>query len=691
MNYIVLKNEFTEVKIHPESGALCGLRFFRPDWGIFDREELGLGFRLLVPLSEEKRNNNVYGERQKLAGAELSADGTLLTLLWDGVTSENTGLLPIKVKQSLRLWGAELQIETEIDNGSPYMVETVYAPYLGDIRTLRQKNFQLHTPLYSSFASYRLWPKYQNIHGYFGVDYPTQYVSAGVMSPFALVCTEEGGLYVGHGNMDFACTAWHTELRPGYSNSIDQSVPKEDFIGGKPVHTRFGVVHQAYIQPGEQRKLTPVMLQAYEGDWHKGADIYKAWRDARMTVHPCAHWVNEPHAWLQIQMNSPEDELRFPFTKLPEIAAECKKYGVKAIQLVGWNDGGQDQGNPSHDFDPRLGTLEEFKAAIAACREMGVEIILFTKFTWADRATDWFRRELKNYAVRDPYGDYYLHGGYQYQTAAQLLDINPKRLVPMCFNSEEYLKICEKEFAKVVSYGAAGMLFDECFHHWPTRACFDTSHGHRYGMSTSAGDLRLIERLRPLAPTDFMVSGEACYDYEMQQYEVSYFRTEHKDHIPVYSYVLPQGKYMTAVTGFDDRDMLNQCLMYHYIVSYEPYNFKGRLPDYPDTMAYGMQMHALRSECRKWLWEGTFLHTIGGKAETADGKPYGKYGVFRAEDDSLAMVVTNYEDAPVTVKAWPEAGAPFARYRLVDGEGWQELPVEGITLPPHSSAVLLQT
>ena len=44
---------------------------------------------------------------------------------------------------------------------------------------------------------------------------------------------------------------------------------------------------------------------------------------------------------------------------------------------------------------------------------------------------------------------------------------------------------------------------------------------------------------------------------------------------------------MTAMTGFDDRNMVNQCLMYCYIISYEPYNFKGRLSDYPLTVAYG--------------------------------------------------------------------------------------------------------
>ncbi len=63
--------------------------------------------------------------------------------------------------------------------------------------------------------------------------------------------------------------------------------------------------------------------------------------------------------------------------------------------------------------------------------------------------------------------------------------------------------------------------------------------------------------------------------------------------------MLPDGQFMTAVTGFDDRNMINQCLLYRYIISYEPYNFKGLPEDYPLTLAYGKQMDALRTELRE--------------------------------------------------------------------------------------------
>lgn len=62
---------------------------------------------------------------------------------------------------------------------------------------------------------------------------------------------------------------------------------------------------------------------------------------------------------------------------------------------------------------------------------------------------------------------------------------------------------------------------------------------------------------------------------------------------------------MPAVTGFDDRNMINQCLLYRYVISYEPFNFQGRLSDALNTVAYGARMDQLRTELREWVWDAT--------------------------------------------------------------------------------------
>ena len=402
-------------------------------------------------------------------------------------------------------------------------------------------------------------------------------------------------------------------------------------------------------------------------------------------------WAREPHSWQQIHINSPEDELRVPFTELVHIGEECARHGVKAIQLVGWNDGGQDQGNPSHDPDPRLGTFEELKQAIADIQALGVKMILFAKFTWADRATERFRNELVRYAVKDPYGDYYHYMGYQYQTATQLLDINTKRLVPMCFQSEDYLRVCDEEFRKTVELGADGILFDECLHHSPTLLCFDPDHGHRHGAPTYANDRKLIENFSKIAlpvRRDFLFAGEACYDWEMEAYHLSYHRSENLEHIPLSRYMLPHAPFMTAVTGFDDRSMVNQCLLYRYIISYEPYNFKGRLDDYPATMAYGKQMDALRTELRQYFWDGEFRHEVGARV-TVKGQPHHPYAVFPrrgrqrgARHRQLQRRCRHHRRGPTRQRPAPHPLPPRRRPHLAPGSG-------GHRHPPRCAAVVL--
>ena len=695
VEWITLENETLRLDFDPRTGALVSLAATQAGWPILDRPRLGLSFRLLVPLSEERRNNPVYGEKQTLSALEVAADGRSARFSWDGVDSEIGGRLAVRLVLDVTLDERQAVFHLTVENGSPFVVENVYCPYLGDVQrppnSAWLKSFYYN---YGSAAEQPLWPSYRNLRGYYGVDYPTQFdpgtvASGAPMTPFILLLGEGRGLYAGISAPSPELVAWHTELRPGYGSSIDARVPAEREIAGKDVATRFAAVHLPTIQPGDTRALTPVALEAFEGGWENGADIYKRWRSTWMRLPEVPAWAREPHAWQQIHINSPEDELRLPFSELVKIGEDCARHGVQAIQLVGWNDGGQDQGNPSHDPDPRLGGFEALKEGIRQVQALGVKVILFSKFTWADRATQRFRSDLVRLAIKDPYGDYYHYGGYQYQTATQLLDINTKRLVPMCFLSEEYLRVCAEEFQKILDLGADGILFDECQHHSPALLCFDESHGHRPGAPVYANDRLLIQNFaRQAARTGFLFAGEACYDWEMEAYHLAYFRSENKRHVPLSRYLLPEALYMTAVTGFDDRNMINQCLPYRYVISYEPYNFKGRLDDFPATVAYGKQMDALRRDLRDFFWDGEFRGTSGATVMNGD-RPHQPYSVFaRRADGRLGLVIANYEDTPLTIQAFLEKGQPLTRYRLVDDPAWKDAG-EGILLPPQSAVVVV--
>jgi hypothetical protein len=720
MKDIVLKSSTLELTLSPSNGAVTGLSSVLTGWKILDRPGLGLSFRLLVPLSEELRNNQVLGEKQKPSSVDPGADGKSVRIAWDTVESERGGRLEIGITLSIALDERQAVFSVTVDNRSPFVVENVYCPYLGDVRRPPDAEwFRTFLYFYASAQEWGLWPRYDQLRGYYGSDYPLQlgqwtYACGTPAVPFILLRSEHQGLYAGVAAPTTELVAWGTELRPGYDSSMTCHVPEADEISGVPVATRFFAVHVPFIAAGEKRALTPIVLQAYTGDWQSGTDIYvegvrpKPLTASASAVAPAARaplqreprylpvpsWAAEPHSWQQLHINSPEDELRIRFVDLPAVGRELARHGVRALQLVGWNAGGQDQGNPSHDPDPRLGTPVELRRSIGDIRDMGVKVVLFSKFTWADRATEWFRRDLHRLAIRDPNGECYQWQGWQYQTATQLLDINTKRLVPMCFLSEEYLRVCDAEFEKMVALGADGIIFDESLHHMPALLCFATGHGHRPGAPVYANDNLLMERFSRIAAgrtPEFLLAGEACYDLELEAYHLSYHRSESALHVPLSRYMRPFASLMTAVTGFNDRNMINQCLMYRYIISYEPYNFKGRLEDFPLTLAYGKRMDALRTELREYFWDGEFRDRCGAEV-TVDGQPHRPYAVFVDRSNGrVGVVVCNY-DATRTIRArvTVEAGDRLPRYRLVDGDSWKPAK-SGVVIPPLSAAVVTGT
>jgi len=542
-----------------------------------------------------------------------------------------------------------------------------------------------------------LTPTFRSNKGYFGVDYPI-FTSDTQYAHFGLIQADDQGLYVGyHDTTDEHIINFTFELRPGYVSNIGEwhnfgIVPQQDTISGQPVHFEFSCVHFAYVNPGETIELYPIALYPYSGDWRNGSQFYAQWRKTWEKHLPLPNWANEVHSWHQIHILSAEDRPVFTFGELPEYCKECREHNVRAIQLTGWFKGGQDRGDPSHDIEPSLGTWDELHSAISQCRDMGVEIVLFTKFTWADESTDWFKDELIKYSVKDPYGNYRVYQGYQYQTPMQLADINTRRLIPMCTNSDEWRKIAMKEFSKVFDLGAAGMLYDENQHHGGAIYCFDPSHGHRVPANLFAGD-QLLEKdfwkvIRERNP-QFLMVGESNRDLQFRDYHISYFRIG-ANYRSMHRFVAPREKMMVAVTGHNDRHILNLVLLNNFIVSHEPRNFKGKLNEYPLTLAYAKQIDELRRKYRDYLWDGIYRDIIGATVASENGA-YAHYAVFdNIVNGKRAVVLINpYSTGKkiLTVKL----DKPGNNIVMVSPENLTEKNFNGVVeLDPLSAVVIIE-
>jgi hypothetical protein len=644
---VVLEDAGLKAVFDKKTGRLVSLLSKRTNWQIQGRGYLSRSFRMAVPMPGRK-DNGVFGERQVLRNVELHNDNKKIVFTWNRLVSDCGQEVDIEFKGIVELTSEGLQFSGSIKNQSPYTVEAVYWPYLGDVKTpegqkmLNWKHFEYGGGLIES----SIYPYFGNHKGYYGVDYPIQTYST-QYSHFGLLGNDNEGLYVGYKDTtDQQLVNFTFELKPGYeyAESMDLgTVPTEDSISGKPIHIEYSCVHFTYANRNETVELKPMILQPYAGDWHQGANYYKTWRKSWTRTLPGPLWAKEVHSWIQYHINSSEDYPRCTYKDLVQFGQECSRHGVKAIQLTGWNLGGQDRGNPSHDIDPRLGTWEDLRTAIEENKKIGVYIVLFSKYTWADESQPWFKNELVKYAAKDPYGNYYRHPGYQYQTAVQLADINTRRLIPMCHVCPAWREVANTEFKKAIELGAAGMLYDECQHHGPCSYCFDPNHGHHVPADVFSGDILLENGFRKITrqmDPEYLFAGEACRDLQLRSYNISYFRIG-RNYTPMHRYVAPEANMMVAVIGHDDRNTINQALLYRYIISYEPRNFKGHLDEFPLTVEYGNRVDDLRKRYSDLLWNAEFMDTEEAEV-TVEKDGHVSYAVFADhKSGKRAVVISN--------------------------------------------------
>jgi Domain of unknown function (DUF6259) len=658
---VTLKDKSWAATFDTDSGALTKLENKSLHWNVEQRPELGVSFRLNAPLADH-RDDFVLGQKQKaIEVKKISAHQ--IQLQWKNLISERGHVLPMTLTAVVSLTNDALTFDATLENDSPLMVSTVDFPYFGDLNPPRKDE-----PMWGN----HMW--YGNL--------PTDNISRGAtvmsrQSLFCLIQSTNEGLYVEMQNPTQPYLLdWVFEHHGSNKSKSD------------PSHLEFFTSHFVYVHPHATAKLVSVVIRGYKGDWHAGVDLYKEWRATWFKEPHVPDWIKDVNSWQQLQIGSPEQDWRVPYTNLLEYGDECADNGVSAIQLVGWNKGGQDGGDPVQETDPGLGTWQQLHDAIARIQKRGVKIILFAKLNWADLTTESYSNEFHKYQCINEEGNRAGQGGYEYFTPTQLAGIGVHRRAVMDFCDPEYRDAATKEFEKILALGSEGWLWDEVCHHARALYSWAPNHGYTPPGYIYGGDMPLDRQLWAAADkvnTNFLFSGEGPEDWLMQYFPCSYFRINN-DSIPVCRYIDSQAPLMVAVTGFDDRDMLNLILMDRYIISYEPYNFKGHLTDYPLTLAYGKKIDALRRRYKEYLWDATFRDTLGANV-TADGAV--RYSVFVTKSGKRAVVVVNQELSKMitAIVKLPHPG----KFVVATPESPDAVPTTGtLQIPARSAAVVME-
>ena len=617
---VTLKDKSLVVTFDAGSGALTRLESKSPHWIIERQPKLGASLWLNVQ-SADLHNNIVLGQKQRAAEVKKLSSHQI-RLQWKNLITERGDTLPITLTAVVSLTNDTLAFAATVTNDYSLMVSTVEFPCLGDLNPPASD-----APLWSEHTFYGDLKPADISHG------------CAIMSRQSLFCLIQStneGIYV---EMDNATQPYLLNFvfeRHGIVHSSDN-----------PPRLEFQTTHFVYVHPHATATLVPVVMRCYQGDWHAGLDCYRSWRSTWFKEPHLPTWAREVHSWTMIRMTTPEQDYGLPYTNFVQYGREWAAAGVKAVQVVGWNIGGQDADDPSQDTDPGLGSWQQFHDAIARVQSMGVKVILFAKLNWADLTTSWYSNELYKYQCEDPKGKRYEQGGYAYLTPTELAGIGLHRRAVMDFLDPAYQAIARKQFQKILALGSEGWLWDEICHHADVVYNWAPGHGYTPPGYIYAGDLVVARQLRAAADRispDFLFAGEGPEDWLMQYFPVSETGITA---VPFNQYLDTTNSLVLAgVSGFDDRKALNLILMNRYVIQYEPFYYKGHITDFPLTLAYGKKIDDLRRRYKDYLWDGQFRDTVGARV-TADGRF--RYSVFDAPNGKRAVVVVNQDTK--TIKA----------------------------------------
>jgi hypothetical protein len=667
----ILTNGSIEIRFSDTSGAIVGFRDVKGGVKLIAEPRLAQSFRLLVP-RPEKRFNYVEGARQELESLEIQ-QGSTARLHWSGLAdSGGQGPLDIAVEMTVTLHKdrPEATFRLKVENRTAFRVEEVWLAPLSGITGIGDRTTnRVYTsnPVYGK--SFTVFDYFDGTVGFWAFSHARniQEYPRSMAMPWVSISNGQDALYVGMHDSSGDATNFVFDLLPhtGQSFGHEQASGMWPDAGRLPAERPLGVqvavAKLPHVEPGKTYETPELVVAFQKGTWHAGADRYREWTDTWMQIQPRPAAVKDIDSWYTVQLLTQADNLRYRFSDLPDLAREAKEHGVRAMRVIGWNRGGQDSELPDNAIDPRLGTREELIAAIRTCEQMGVRIILFCKFKWADRAGEWTRRELGRFAMKDPFGNPHVNTGWGYDTLAELSGYAHRTFYFMCQNSPQWQDIAVERWLKDVrDLGSSGIHIDEGK---PENRCYDTSHGHAYGVFSGVGWARLLQRFhesnRRERP-DLFVVQELFYDIPVQYHSMFEVRASpvgraNRDDmaslLPINQYTFPEARFVEPIYGLQERVLLNFCILMGSAISYEPLNFKGRLADTPDNVRYGRILLDMRRSLAEYLWHGRFRDTVGVDVRIKEGNPKQvRWSRFEHRETAKpAIVVVNAAKQPARV------------------------------------------
>lgn len=636
------------------SGDLIGLRWKNPGLDVISEPRLGENFRILIP--QQGYEANYFNSRdQQVSHIETTPDGVACT--YDSLHNQRE-TLPVKVSYRIQAVGQQIHFSIEVDNPTNRKLAEVMYGIIGGQKGIGNRlDTESMVPGANNNLSPVLFTRFRPGFGggNFGIPYDAvsfNYPGSMSMGWIDIYNSKAGiGYYYANQDPETRLMLLQAELRP-FSKGADlrDNWPSPaELPPGEPIGLTMGWVNMPYLSNGTFSS-GPIALQVHNGDWHQASKIYRSWFDKHFTVQRPPDWLRKENAWQSIILSNSEDVIVHRFSELPKLAADAKKYGITTFEILGWDIGGIDRGYPQYQPDPRLGTPDEFRQALADIRAMGVHPLIFSNVDVADTATPLFREKLKQYAVDGRWAPDWPLFGWGEGTMSARAGLVRSNMTLVSPAHPEFRKFEMDQYLDLVRDGADGFQLDKSG--GSSMLDFNKQLPVSPDESLVPGILETFKELLPAARAinpGFSLAGEVWFDRSMPYIDVSYMRMGSIDiGSPVLKYTFPEWTATIFGESPGDFNQMNNGMRYGFVWDLAPRHYNASV-DEPLTRPlarYVSELIRIRKEFSDLLFLGRFNDTMGA---TVTGDPDIRYSVFEPlhpGEQGRACVVVNFGDKP---------------------------------------------
>jgi len=624
-NPLVLENGSCRLEVDAAHGTLLRLVDKEGHRNLACPAELAENFRLVMPLPD-RPENTIHGREQALSRFEASPGR--LALHWDGPMKDASAKShAIGAKMSIELGDRSLVFRFRVRNGTGQKIHEVWYPGLGGLLGFagagNRSDVTFNPP--PNHRAHLRRPFGQHL-----ATYPGQNMAFVEINDLG----SRRAMYFGAHDPVTRFKAFHfSEVGAGEKSNVVAHL-----------------VHFPFVPPGGSFEGSPLVVQFHDGDWIDGGKkIYRPWFAKTFgLMTPDRDWIRQKSFFQFIMLMLPEGNINYNFAQIPQLARDCRKYGVHSLHISGWQRGGHDNGYPYYEPDPRLGTWADLQKALRQCHELGVKVYLFANIHVHNLDTEWYKTELKDYNCESMQGYTYAIAGWGMGTLASRMGLTTPL---MSFIDPSFPKLDDRllvYFRRMAEVGADGIHIDKCY---PQPLNFNPRISMSPDRSPWEGTIRLVDRIsrecRAIRP-DFRISFETTWDRFLPYGDSTWWG----GNMASAKRIFPELVETVGVYQPYDYLGVNDAVRNGYAVMVAPHHF-NRSMDYETwrgLSSYIREVKKIRDTLADSVFFGEYLGAAGVKFHGPGPGNGIEYAVYRnRKSGKPACILTNREAAAASV------------------------------------------